>query len=218
MNDIYLATFPPKLSSIVFKTKNNKTRYYILFEFEFKFELLSTIGAACWTWPAALSSSACSSNASQFQWCFLLLSLQHFKHCSPHLWFFWGVIDNEMSCVLSLLLLLLICNNIDSVVAIETKKSCLDFYELLVQTYDRAANTCYAGATIGEHERLLDESKLVRCLFRNHCITRLVGITDDAIKLSPPPLFELDNIEPYLAFWINSTYCNGQTNNQFFQA
>jgi hypothetical protein len=117
-------------------------------------------------------------------------------------------------------LLMLDNNNIKCVRAIETDKSCRDFYALLIETWDRASDTCYAGVTVGDHERLLDEGKLVRCLFRNHCVTRLIGITDDAVRLSPPPLFVLNDssVSPHLAYWINSTYCNGQTIIQFFQA
>jgi hypothetical protein len=100
-----------------------------------------------------------------------------------------------------------------------TTASCQTWLDLLMQEYDSRNGTCY-NATAGSRAQIALDAQgvIASCFFRMHCITRLVGITDDAIAMSPPPLINMSNYDPFWQTKVNSSYCSGaRTINQLFQ-
>ena len=106
-----------------------------------------------------------------------------------------------------------------SVESLFNEASCQQFYDLVLSFYEKDTGSCFDHSDGLRGEIREEETGVVaRCLFRFHCITRLVGITDDAIQNSPPPLFNLTLVDAAIKKKIESAYCDGSgTLNQLFQ-
>lgn len=122
--------------------------------------------------------------------------------------------------LLPLLLLLLVPRPTAAQTAHDTTAVCEKWFALFVEHYDSAGGVCYDRSG-GERGDLIENETgdVAACLFRTHCITRLVGLTDAAIEHSPPPLFNLSTInDARLRARIEAGYCSGaRTINQLFQ-
>lgn len=96
---------------------------------------------------------------------------------------------------------------------------CAQFFNLFVAHFDPTNGTCFDHSRGERGDAEQNElGTIAACLFRVHCITRLVGVTDEAMMNSPPPLFNLSTVAAKYKTRIDTAYCSGATTlNQLFQ-